>query len=40
MAPHVKDPSAIQETQEVQVQSLGREYHLEEERVSHSSILA
>ena len=40
MAQRVKDPPAIQETEEVQVQSLGREYPLEEEMAFHSSILA
>ena len=40
MAQQVKDPPAIQETEEVQVQSLGREYPLEEEMASHSSVLA
>ena len=40
MAQQVKDPPAIQETEEVQVQSLGREYPLEEEMASHSSIRA
>ena len=42
-SPHeaaVKNPSVIQETQEIQVWSLGREYPLEEEMASHSSILA
>ena len=36
----VKNPPAMQETQETQVQSLGREDHLEEEMATHSSILA
>ena len=36
----VKKPSAIQETQGTQVQSLCREDPLEEEMVIHSSILA
>ena len=42
-SPHeaaVKNPSVIQETQEMQVWSLGREDPLEEEMASHSSILA
>ena len=36
----VKNPPAMQETQETQVQSLGREDPLEKEMASHSSILA
>ena len=36
----VKNPTAIQETQEMQVQSLGLENPLEEEMATHSSILA
>ena len=36
----VKSPPAVQETQETQVQSLGREAPLEEEMTTHSSILA
>ena len=36
----VKNPSAIQETQETQVQSLGQEDPLEEEMTTHSSSLA
>ena len=36
----VKNPSAMQETQETQIQSLGREDPLEEEMVTHYSILA
>ena len=36
----VKNPPAVQETQETQVQSLGREDPLEEEMAIHSSILA
>ena len=37
MAQKVKNPSAMHETQ---VQSLGREYPLEKEMATHSSILA
>ena len=40
MAQWVKNPSAMQETQETWVQSLGQEDPLEEEMVTHSSILA
>ena len=36
----VKNPPAMQETQEMQVQSLGLENPLKEEMVTHSSILA
>ena len=36
----VKNPPAVQELQEMQVRSLGREDPLEEEMVTHSSILA
>ena len=36
----VKNLSAMQETQETQVQSLGQEDPLEEEMATHSSILA
>ena len=36
----VKNPPAKQETQETQVQSLGREDPLEEKMATHSSILA
>ena len=36
----VKNPSAIQETQETQIQSLGREDPLKEGMATHSSILA
>ena len=36
----VKNPPAMQETQETQVQSLGLENPLKEEMVTHSSILA
>ena len=40
MAQQVKSPPAMQETQEIQVQSLGQEDPLEEEMLTHSSILA
>ena len=40
MAQVVKNPPAVWETQEMQVQSLGREDPLEEEMATHSSILA
>ena len=40
MAQAVKNPPAIQETQETWVRSLGREDILEEEMAKHSSILA
>ena len=40
MAQLVKNPPATQETQEMQVQSLGREDLLEKEMATHSSILA
>ena len=36
----VKNPSAMQEMREMQVQSLGREDPLEREMAAHSSILA
>ena len=36
----VKDPPAVQKTQDTWVQSLGREDPLEEKRTTHSSILA
>ena len=36
----VKNPPASEETQKVQVQSLGQEDPLEEEMVTYSSILA
>ena len=36
----VKNPPAMQETEEMRVQSLGREDCLEEEMATHSSILA
>ena len=40
MVQWVKNPTAIQETQELQVQSLGWEDPLEEGMAIHSSILA
>ena len=40
VAQGVKDPPAMQEMQEVRVQSLGPEDPLEEEMAIHSSILA
>ena len=40
MAQVVKNPPAMQQTQETWVQSLGREDPLEEEMATHSSILA
>ena len=40
MAQWVKNPSAVQETQETWVGSLGQEDPLEEEMATHSSILA
>ena len=40
VAQQVKNPSAVQETQEKQVQSLGREDPLEEGMATHSSVLA
>ena len=36
----VKNPSAVPETQETRVQSLGQEDPLEKEMATHSSILA
>ena len=36
----VKNPPAVQEPQEMMVQSLGQEYPLEEHTASHISILA
>ena len=36
----VKNPSAMQETQKIQVQSLGQEDPLKEKMATHSSILA
>ena len=38
--PVVKNPPAIQEMQETQIRSLGREDPLEKEMATHSSILA
>ena len=40
MAQQVKKPPAMQETQEMWVQSLGQENSLEEEMATHSSTLA
>ena len=40
MAQWVKNPPAMQETQEMQFPSLGQEDPLEEEMATHSSILA
>ena len=40
MAQQVKNSHAVQETQEMQVQSLGREDPLEEGTAAYSSILA
>ena len=40
MAEQVKNLPAIQETQEIWVQSLGREDPLEKEMATHSSIVA
>ena len=40
MAQQIKNPLAVQETQETQVQFLGWEGTLEEEMATHSSILA
>ena len=40
MAQWVKNPPAMQETQEMRVQSLGQEDPLEEEMATHFSILA
>ena len=40
MAQTVKNPAGMQEPQEMQVQSLGREDPLKEEMTTHSSILA
>ena len=39
MAQRVKNPPAVQETQKIQIQFLGREDPLEEAMVTHSSIL-
>ena len=40
VAQWVKDPPGVQETQEMWVQSLGREDPLEDDMATHSSILA
>ena len=40
MAQQVKNPHAVQETQEMQVQFLGQEDPLEKGMATHSSILA
>ena len=40
MARQVKNPLAMQETQDVRVQSLGQEDPLEKEMATHSNILA
>ena len=40
MAQQVKNPPTMQETQEIQVQSVGQEDFLEKEMATHSSILA
>ena len=40
MAQGVKNPLAMQETQETRVQSLGGEHPLQKEMATHSSILA
>ena len=40
VAQWLKNPSAMQETQEMQVRSLGKEDPLEEGMATHSSILA
>ena len=40
MAQTVRNPPAMQETQEMRVQSLGREDALEKEMTTYSSILA
>ena len=40
MAQWVKNPPAVLETQQTQVQSLGQEDPLEEEMATHSNILA
>ena len=39
MAQMVKNPPAMQETQEIQVRSLGQEDPLEKEKATHSGIL-
>ena len=40
MSQQVENPHALQETQEIQVRSLGQEDPLEEEMATHSDILA
>ena len=40
MAQQVKNPPAVQETQEMRVQSQGQKDPLEEKMTTHSSILA
>ena len=40
MAQWEKNPTVMQETQEMQVQSLGQEYSLTKDMATHSSILA
>ena len=40
MAQWVKNPPAMQETQEMWIRSIGQEYPPEEEMATHSSILA
>ena len=40
MAQWVKNPPAVHETQETQIQSLGQEDPLDKEMATHSSILA
>ena len=40
MAQWVKNPPAMQETEETRVQSLGQEDALEEKMANHSSVLA
>jgi len=39
MSQQLKNPPAMQETQETQLRSLGQEGPLEEENTTHSSIL-
>ena len=40
MAQQVKNPPAVQETQETRAPSLGREDPMEKEMATHSSVLA
>ena len=40
MAQHIRNPPAMQETQEVQVQFLGRAHPLEKDMATHFSIFA